>query len=164
MDLSDKRWVGLRGGYRIPYDPRPTLANLLRNPGLGQLWSALWEDLYHQGDVGVASFAAIPTIVKIASLDRSGNWNPYALAVTIEQARHSRSNPELPTWLTSTYEEAWGILFGCALKLIEHTKDENAIASAISVIAMHKGQRNLARLALCTENERLEMVASVGWG
>ena len=76
MDFSDERWVGLHGGYRIPYDPRPSLAKLLENPVSFQHWSALWEDLYHQGDVGVASYAAVPTIAKIANLDSSGGWHP----------------------------------------------------------------------------------------
>ena len=138
MDFSDERWVGLHGGYRIPYDPRPTLAKLLEDPVSGHHWSTLWEELYHQGDVGIASYAAMPTIAKIARLDSSGDWNPYALAVTIEDARSSPSNPELPTWLIGPYEEAWDILFGCALRLVEHAKDENAIASAISVVAIHK--------------------------
>lgn len=164
MDFSDDRWVGLLGGYRTPYDPRPTLSELFKCPGSGMAWIALWEELHHQGDVGVASYAAVPAIAQIARADSAGDWNPYALAATIEEARWSPSNPDLPAWLTPAYEEAWVVLFDCALSLLQHTKSENAIASAISVIAIHKGQRNLARLSLLTEDERAETLATAGWG
>jgi hypothetical protein len=25
MDLNDARWRGLKGGYKVPYDPRPAV-------------------------------------------------------------------------------------------------------------------------------------------
>jgi hypothetical protein len=28
LDLSDKRWTKMEGGYRVPFDPRPLLKQL----------------------------------------------------------------------------------------------------------------------------------------
>jgi hypothetical protein len=62
------------------------------------------------------------------------------------------------------YQGAWASLFESALRLVQRTDDENAITSTLAVIAIHKGQTNLGRLALLTEDGRAEMLATVGWG
>lgn len=164
MDWTDERWNGLLGGYRIPYDPRPTLKELLNDPGCDQLWLALWEDLYHQGDVGEASYASVSVLAQIASADPAGDWNPYALAASIEQARWSGSNPSLPDWMAPEYAAAWQRLFGSAMNLLERTDSETVVASTLAVIAIHKGQKTLGRMAMLTEDERKEMLDEVGWG
>lgn len=55
MDLRDPRWAGLCGGYRIPYDPGDALTAIRTGGGADAAWQELWENLYHQGDVGEAS-------------------------------------------------------------------------------------------------------------
>jgi len=114
--------------------------------------------------VGDASYAAVPTLAQVASLEDAEDWNPYALAATIEEARLANPNPEIPAWIEPHYRAAWGSLFESALRLVQRTMDENAIASTLAVIAIHKGRRNLGRMALLNEDERAEMLATVGWG
>jgi hypothetical protein len=63
--MEDRFWAGLQGGYRVPFDPRSLLAKLRDDPENDRLWSELIEELYHQGDVGEASYAAVPEVVKI---------------------------------------------------------------------------------------------------
>lgn len=65
LDFGDERWPGLRGGYRIPYDPRSALCSLEQGKDVEAAWQELSTELYHQGDVGEASYAAVPHLVRI---------------------------------------------------------------------------------------------------
>jgi transposase len=93
LSLTDTIWRELEGGYRVPYDASKALA---RMEGGESAWDELWNELHHQGDVGVASYAAIPQIVRIYEARRGSDWNLYALAATIEIERHRKTNPLLP--------------------------------------------------------------------
>jgi len=164
MNFDDPRWESLLGGYRTPYDPRPTLRELVRFPFSGQLWISLWEELHHQGDVGDASYAALPTLAEVAAREHANDWNPYALAAVIEEARQNERNPPLPEWLADDYRAAWESLFESALGVIRMTKSKYVVESALAVIAIYKGQRTLGRIAMLTEDERNEMLNTTGWG
>src|SRR6202166_34878 len=61
--IDDERWSHLTGGYKIPFDPRPPLAKLENQRDTKTAWQELGEELHHQGDVGDASYAAIPELV-----------------------------------------------------------------------------------------------------
>ncbi len=165
MDFDDERWPQLIGGYKVPYDPRSAL-RALESPGdLGQVWSELWENLHHQGDVGEASYAALPLIAKVVAEREISDWNPFALSAVIEEARCETSkNPPLPAWLAADYAEAWHKLFDTSLKLLPTAIDESLISSLMAVLALHKGQRFLSRMALLNEQERSDMLDEVGWG
>jgi hypothetical protein len=96
LSLTDPIWHQLEGGYRIPYDASKALA---RMEGGETVWNELWNELHHQGDVGVASYAVIPQLVRISEARRGIDWNLYALAATIEIERLRKNNPPLPDWL-----------------------------------------------------------------
>src|SRR6266478_1796311 len=98
LDLEDPAWSGLCGGYRIPYDPRPALRTLELGEGTEAAWKELWQELYHQGDVGEASYAAVPHLVRIYRGSQSGGWNTYAIVALMELARRAEGNPPLPDW------------------------------------------------------------------
>jgi len=83
------------GGYGTPYDPLPAIKKL--NTSYEEAVNELWENLYHQGDVGLASYAAVPALVYAGEL---------LLVATIEVARNSDNNPELPAEFEETYKEA----------------------------------------------------------
>lgn len=85
----------LIGGYGVPYDPFPALKILpaSREDAIAELW----ENLYHQGDVGVASYAAVPTLIEAGELSLVG---------AIEVARHDERNPDLPVEFAEEYLEA----------------------------------------------------------
>ena len=73
--MTDEQWRGLEGGYRLPLDPRPMLARL--RAGDVNAWDDLWQDLHHQQDVGVASYAAVPELVSIHRERDEPDWNTY---------------------------------------------------------------------------------------
>jgi hypothetical protein len=119
LDFNDERWAGLVGGYRIPYDPRPALRCLEQRTGVHEAWQELCTELYHQGDVGEASYAAVPHLVRIYEEQGIPDWNTYALIATIEEARQVGKNPDLPTYLCDPYEEAWNSLVRIGIRELE---------------------------------------------
>lgn len=96
LTLDDPRWQQLNGGYHLRYDPTPALRKLESNFDIDNTWQELWTELHHQGDVDVASYAAIPQLVRIQKEHGRLGWNLYALASTIEIERYRRNNPPIP--------------------------------------------------------------------
>jgi hypothetical protein len=145
LALTDKRWQQLQGGYRIPFDASAPLIQL----EAGQpVWDILWEELHHQGDVGEASYAAVPRLVRIAQATDVRDWNTYALVALIEIERHRKKNPPLPDWLRPDYEVAWRNIATLALRDLATSDDPLTVQSALSVVAVARGQLKLGAL-LC---------------
>lgn len=163
MEMDDGRWSGLEGGYRVAYDPRDALRRLATGD-IASAWEELWNELHHQGDVGLASFAAVPELVRIHEARRIADWNFYALVATIEQARDNPSNPQLPEWQAKEYDLAWRALERLALSHFPDATDDELIHSLIAVLALCRGRRTLARMAMLTEDERQELLGEAGWG
>lgn len=103
ISLDDDKWKEFSGGYRVPYDASIALRAM---EGGADEWDELWEELHHQGDVGVASYAVVPHLVRIASGATNRDWNFYALVATIEIERHRKGNPPMPAWLKADYDSA----------------------------------------------------------
>lgn len=101
LPLNDPRWKALHGGYRTPYDASVALARLERGE---DVWEELWQELHHQGDVGDASYASVPHLVRICSALPERDSNLYELVSTIEVERHRRSNPQVPEWLWRDFQ------------------------------------------------------------
>lgn len=101
LSFDDPRWGELRGGYRMPFDPRPALAQLAAGGDVEDAWHELWENLHHQGDVGEASYAAVPHLVRIHQQRGEVDWNTYAIVAITDLARTQPNNPPVPKWLES---------------------------------------------------------------
>lgn len=145
--LIDRKWKTFDGGYRLKYDASIPLSKLESEAdGLDSVWSELWENLHHQGDVGVASYAAIPHIARITRSRELLNFNPFALAVTIELARGQGENPKSPKWLKEDYFEAlWDMAkYGC--DSLNKECDASVLKSVLALIAITKGNRDLGEL------------------
>ena len=143
ISYDDKRWEGLKGGYKIPYDPRPALRHVEAGEDVEQTWEQLWEELHHQGDVGEASYAAVPHLVRIQAQSSKVHWNLYALISTIEIERHRRGNPQLPAWLAESYREAWKRVIEIGTRDLARTNDPLAVRSIIGALALAKGELKL---------------------
>jgi hypothetical protein len=158
LSLDDKRWGDMKGGYRIPYDPRPAFQLLEAGEQVERAWSELWEDLYHQGDVGQASYAAVPHIVRIHRQRTVVDWNTYALVATIELARGRGNNPTLPDFLKAGYESALRELAELGLGELGRADDKEATRSILGVLALWKGAPTYARILIeFSEDEILEL-------
>ena len=109
--------------------------------------------------MGEASYAAVPHLVRIHAARGVADWNTYALAATIDEARQDGRNPELPADLRVAYEVAWRRLVEIGLRELEAAEDPTLVCSIIAVLAIGKGQLFLGRLAMFTEDERNELLA-----
>src|SRR5581483_8750964 len=103
ISLDDPRWSSMTGGYRMQLDPRPLLKRLETDADTTDVWHELWDELHHQGDVGEASFAAVPFLVEYYRKRRVLDWNTYAIVAIIELARKEGKNPDVPQWLVADY-------------------------------------------------------------
>jgi hypothetical protein len=139
------------------------LRRIAAGVGVKEAWAELWERLYHQGDVGEASYAAVTALAPLAAGDPGDDWNPFALAAMIEEARLNARNPAMPAWLAEDYARAWSVLFQTALAKLGDAEDPSLVNSIMAVLAAHKRQPMLARMAILNEEERRAMLDEVGW-
>jgi hypothetical protein len=158
LGLDDNRWSNLTGGYRTPFDPRPLLARLETEQDTATVWHELWDELHHQGDVGEASYAAIPHLVRIHRRRGVVDWNTYAIVAIIELVRTETKNPQIPEWLEQDYLRAIRELAEIGAAEIWHTDEPEAVRAILSVIAIAKGLRNHGRfLVKYSEDEMLDI-------
>jgi hypothetical protein len=157
LSLDDPRWQQLYGGYRIPFDPRPLLIKIERDPS-PKNWGLLTEELFHQGDVGDASYAAVPQIVRITLKHSPLHVEALTLVVLIEVARRSRGNPRVPEWLEAEYETAIEQLARETLIRFEQLESTDLVRGALGILAVWKGQTGCARAAALHSEEELQEI------
>jgi hypothetical protein len=158
LSFDDERWNQLTGGYKIPFDPRPSLRKLESQQDTAAAWEELWEELHHQGDVGDASYAAVPELVRIHHTGVAADWNLYAIVAIIELARTETQNPEVPDWLREDYLCAIQELARMGAKDILSAEESETKRAVLSVIAIAKGLRKHGKfLVAYSEDELLEM-------
>lgn len=143
LSLDDEKWKELHGGYGIPYDASVALRSM--KVGI-DVWDELWNELHHQGGVGVASYAAVPQMVCIAVAATTRDWNFYGLVATIEVGRHRKSNPALPSWLKADYDSALARASVLALADIGLKTDSATTQAILSVLALKKGELKLGAI------------------
>lgn len=148
----------------MPFDPRPLFAKLQANHDVKAVWDELWNELHHQGDVGEASYAAVPHLVRIHRERGVTDWNTYAIVATIELARDSGKNPPVPDWLEPAYDNAIQELADVGRAELGVVSDEETIRCILAILAIAKGARVYGRLlADFSEEEVLELGREV-WG
>lgn len=107
IKLDDNIWASLEGGYRTSYDASRPLKKLQAASNAAQMqpvFEELWQELHHQGDVGIASYLAVPQLVRIAKEKDVFDWNILGLCALIEQQRHFSGNPQLPKEFSEYYQ------------------------------------------------------------
>lgn len=95
MTLEDRLWKELQGGYRIKYDASVPLKQLEAATGDVER-NAIYDELHLQGEVGLASYLALPRLVRIGKNSAKFDWYLLSLCSAIEQQRHLGDNPPLP--------------------------------------------------------------------
>jgi hypothetical protein len=158
IELDDPRWEGLKGGYRVNYDPRPAIRSLEAGAHGKDLWDELWNELHHQGDIGEVSYAAVIALVRIEKRQRRFGVNLLALAATVEIERHRARNPPVPAWLETDYREAWIDLAEFALQALRSGEDDDRVKTALPVIALARGQRKLGAFLRWLDESELDLL------
>ena len=107
--FEDPRWKTLDGTYGMHYDPRPLLNKLPKAESIEEqkaIFSEWWNDLYHDGNVGLASYATIPKLVRIGIETPILCPDFFTLISLVEISRHDSQNPDLPDFLEEEYNTA----------------------------------------------------------
>jgi len=164
LSLDDEKWSTLDGGHRTAYDASIALKKLERGEAPTPIWEELWEELHHQGDVGLASYASVPHLVRIATTRGLRDWNVFGLLLTIDFARHEPQNPPVPEWLALSYDRAWQQLLEFALFALRSEVDEVTARSALAVVVVAKGLRHLGRLLSDFDASEIEAIYDESYG
>jgi hypothetical protein len=161
LSLDDERWNHMTGGYKTLFDPRPSLRKLENQEDSLAAWKELWQELHHQGDVGDASYAAVPELVRIHRTESVADWNLYGMVAIIELARTEAQNPEVPDWLCEDYFRSILELAEMGTNEILRVDEAETIRAILGVIAIAKGLRTHARFLIeYSEDEMLDMEPS----
>jgi len=139
----------------MQFDPRPLLSVLETEKDTKDAWHELWENVHHQGDVGEASYAAVPHLVRIYRLRGVVDWNTYAMVAVIELARGQGQNPPVPEWLEEGYNRAIQELAEIGTRDIVKAKDPEDVRAILSILALSKGARIHAEFLLNYSAEEL---------
>jgi hypothetical protein len=159
ITLDDKVWQELKGGYQTPYDVSIPLKLLQRTDDkkvTDEIYEELWNELHHQGDVELASYLAIPQIVRIARQKKLFDWNIMALCATIEQQRHLGKNPPLPTQYQYYYDNGLAELKGFIVDNLKSVKDEITLRAALSALAACSQQVKLSKAIIELSDDVLD--------
>jgi hypothetical protein len=153
----------MKGGYRILFDPRPLFYRLESGTDIQRCWEELWQELYHQGDVDEASYAAVPHLVRIYQNRGKIDWNTYAIVSAIELARNIGKNPDVPLWLRPGYEDAINRLAMTGLGEIQQANDTETTRGILTIIAIWKGARTYARFIIDFSEDELNELGNQGF-
>jgi len=159
VELSNKIWQELKGAYRILYDASVPLSKLEHSNDsdlIKKIWNELWDELHHQGDVGIASYLAVPQLIRIGIKKDIFDWNLLALCSVIEQQRHSNNNPNLPLEFQENYHKGLSDLKEYVIKkLLNNNLDRTTFIIALSTIATCDGRTKMGKAIMEMEDEDL---------
>lgn len=159
VNLNSNIWSSLEGGYKQPYDASVPLRKLEAAGTASEvavLYEELWNELHHQGDVGIASYLAVPHLVRIARDKKLFDWNLLGLCCTIEQQRHQEGNPALPVEFTTEYMAALSDLSQLVLENFKGDMNDELMRTALSALATCSGRITLGKAILEMSDDVLE--------
>lgn len=146
LELDDSRWAELEGGYRGSlYDASVALSRLKNantSVEVTAIYQILWDELHHQGDVGLASYYAVPHMVSAAKSTQIIDYNVLGLVSLIEIQRH-KNNPVIPPLLYPAYSMALNELGSLAISIVNNDWDLSTASAALTAIAIAKKQIKL---------------------
>lgn len=142
----------------MPFDPRPWIERLASGTENDLVWHEFWEELHHQGDVGEASYATVPYLVRIYRQLGIFDGNPYAIVACIDLCRTERNNPPVPEWLKDEYFPAIHELADYGLSQWKQAQTPEDVRGILGVLALSKDLRVHAKFLFnYSDNELLEL-------
>ena len=117
-----------------------------------QVWKELWNELHHQGDVGLASYLALPQLVRIGKSKELFDWNLLGLCSIIEQQRHLESNPTLPPEFRDYYTKGLEELKQFVLYNLSRDLDDTTYIVALATLATCTGRTKLGKAIMELED------------
>lgn len=159
ITLDDQIWNTLEGGYKLPYDVSIPLKKLEQATDVNEMeevWNELWNELHHQGDVGMASYLALPQLARIGTNKNLYNWNLLGICSVIEQQRQLGNNPPLPEKYQDYYMDGLSLLKQLVIANIHKETDEDTFRFALSALAVCTGQVKLSKAITELDDDVLE--------
>jgi hypothetical protein len=148
LDLDNKIWTTLNGGYKIPYDASIQLKQLRKvdtKDLMIPIFEELWEELHHQGDVELASYYSVPQLISICIDKKSLDYNFIGLCVTIEICRLSETNPIIPKELEQEYFDSLKEFQLYLISNFDNITDDTSLRLTLAFFAITKGQHDLGK-------------------
>ena len=159
IELDDPKWKTLNGGYRLPYDGSVRLNQLDAGSNETEpIWEEFWNELHHQGDVDLASYAVVPQLVRICIKRGLLDWNVFALVATIEECRIFGENPAVPDWLEDDYNSAVVKLAEFGAEHFAREWSKELLQAFLAVAAFAKGAAQTGRLLITFSDDELNEV------
>ncbi|MGA3285272.1 MAG: hypothetical protein ABSD57_12555 [Verrucomicrobiota bacterium] len=157
ISLDDPKWQMLSGGYRLPYDASVRLRELdAGSNNTAEIWGEFWNELHHQGDVGIASYATVPQLVRICIKREILDWNVFALVAAVEDCRVSGKNPQLPQWLEEDYYLSIKQLAEFGARHLSKEWSNELTQSFLAVTAFAKGLPKTGRALITLSEDEFE--------
>ena len=159
ISLEDPLWRTLDGGYKTPYDASIPLNNLevaTDEKEIDKILDELWGELHHQGDVGIASYLAVPQLARIAATKDLYTWRLLGICSLIEQQRRLENNPQLPDIYTDYYADGLKTLNQFIVSNINSQTDDTTFTAALSLLAACQGRTKLSKAIDLLEGDVLE--------
>lgn len=148
IQLNDSRWKEFEGGYRTPYDASIALKKLAEAENkkeADEIFKELWDELHHQGDVGLASYFSLPHIIQISKEKKFIDYNVFGLVAVIETERHT-DNPIIPTEFETDYlQEIRTGIIDLAVTIIQDNWDATLASTVMAALAAVKGHTEMAK-------------------
>ena len=149
LPLEDPRWATYRGGYNgILYNAVPIVRRLQREGATSEFWEHVWAELYHQGDVGEATYGLVPYLVDYQSHQRDLDEQLFHFCVLVDLQQPENDNPPIPPELAFSYARALRTLPVIGAQLLKRGAAEHAVMGVAAAMALEAGQRVLARAYL----------------
>jgi hypothetical protein len=120
-----------------------------------------WEELHHQGDIGEASSAAVPFLVRSYQERGALDWNTYAIVAIIELARKDGKNPDVPQWISGDYSQAIGQLAEIGTTEVLKAETAEDVRAILSIIAIIRGLRIQGKLLMNYSEDELVDIESM---
>jgi len=155
----EPQWESLRHAYGSAADIPMLLdraeTDLRRGHESGSTWFKLWSALCHQGDAYSASYAAVPSLVRLAEgQNYRANYDPLLLTACIELARLEGTGPELPGELAISYSVALKRGLELATEALTNVAlDNDSVRAYRGCVAAFHGQSIAARNILDEDND-----------
>jgi hypothetical protein len=161
LSLDSPRWAELCHVYGEAGDIPDLLRALAASPTEPVLewsepWKQLWEAMCHGGlDVGTASYAAVPHLLRIGrTAAPEARWGYFFFVASIELSRQRGLGPEVPADLQEPYSAALHDLHRWAWEIADQTWDRLLTLAVVTALAASKGDTDLAYvLSLATPDE-----------
>ena len=156
MELTDKISKEVEGGYKTLYDASISLKLLEVTTDIktiDRIWEEFWNELHHQGDVGLASYLSLPQLVRICKIKGLYDWNLLAICCVIEQQRNMGNNPKLPKEFAEYYNNGLLELKRFAISKLITNLDHSTYTLSLATIATCNQQIELGKAIMELEDK-----------